>query len=257
MPSPIRAAARLAAEKPRALILAAGIGRRLGGEPLPKALLRFAGSSLLARHLTILRACGVRDVTVVTGHCADQVRTELDALGSDPPTVVLNPDFREGSVVSLHAGRDVLCSGAPVILMDADVLYDARLMTRLVQSSAANCLLLDREIEPGDEPVKLCVAGGRIVDFHKRPSAVHDWHGESVGFFRFAPDAAAELARRAAAYVKEGRRAMEYEEPIRDMILASPPERFGFEDISGLPWTEIDFPEDVEKARALLPALAA
>ncbi len=39
------------------------------------------------------------------------------------------------------------------------------------------------------------------------------------------------------------------------MILASAPERFGFEDISGLPWTEIDFPEDVEKARALLPAL--
>ncbi len=55
MPSPFPAAARLAAEKPRALILAAGVGRRLGGEPPPKALLRFAGNNLLARHLTILR----------------------------------------------------------------------------------------------------------------------------------------------------------------------------------------------------------
>ncbi len=32
---------------------------------------------------------------------------------------------------------------------------------------------------------------------------------------------------------------------------------FGFEDISGLPWTEIDFPEDVAKAQALLPELIA
>jgi choline kinase len=48
---------------------------------------------------------------------------------------------------------------------------------------------------------------------------------------------------------------MEYEEPIRDMIIASAADRFGFEDISGLPWTEIDFPEDVVRARALLPKL--
>ncbi len=48
---------------------------------------------------------------------------------------------------------------------------------------------------------------------------------------------------------------MEYEEPIRDMIIASAADRFGFEDISGLPWTEIDFPEDVVKARALLSEL--
>jgi len=40
------------------------------------------------------------------------------------------------------------------------------------------------------------------------------------------------------------------------MIIASAANRFGFEDISGLPWTEIDFPEDVVKARALLPELA-
>ena len=74
--------------------------------------------------------------------------------------------------------------------------------------------------------------------------------------FRFTPEAAADLARRTEAYVQGGRRHMEYEEPIRDMIQADPA-HFGFEDISGLPWTEIDFPEDVAKAQALLPRLAA
>jgi choline kinase len=248
---------------PKALILAAGIGRRLG-EPeagqrrLPKAMLNFGGQTLLARHIGILRRLGVSDITIVIGFAAAEMQTALAALNEGPPIgVAVNPDFREGSVVSLWTGRTVLRSGAPVILMDADVLYDVRMMARLLDSSNADCLLLDREIEPGDEPVKLCVRDGRIVDFHKRPNEPHDWHGESVGFFRFSASAAEELADRAEDYVATGRRMMEYEEPIRDMIIASAADRFGFEDISGLPWTEIDFPEDVLKARALLPELAS
>jgi choline kinase len=243
---------------PKALILAAGIGRRLcepGTSPsrMPKAMLDFDGKTLLARHIGILRGLGINDITVVIGFAAAQMRVALTALDEGPPiSVVVNPDFREGSVVSLWAGRAVLRGGAPVILMDADVLYDARLMSRLIDSPNADCLLLDREIEPGDEPVKLCVRDGRIVDFHKRPSEPHDWHGESVGFFRFSTVAAEELAGRVEDYVATGRRMMEYEEPIRDMIIASAADRFGFEDITGLPWTEIDFPEDVVKAQALL-----
>ena len=242
---------------PHALILAAGVGRRLNGStgPRPKALLPFGGRTLLARHIAALRACGVQDVTVVVGFEAEQVRAEV---GGDPAVrLVLNPDYREGSVVSLWAARDVLRAGRPVVLMDADVLYDARLLRRLLSSAHPNALLLDRDIEPGDEPVKLCIRGGGIVDFHKRPQAPHDWHGESVGFFRFTPADAAELADRAGAYVAGGRRNMEYEEPIRDMMQAAPPGLFGFEDITGLPWTEIDFPEDVAKASGLLPRLVA
>ena len=241
-----------------ALILAAGVGRRLSEAPAhrgkPKSLLEFDGVSLMARHLAALRQQGVTDITVVAGFEAEALRAVLD--GQPGVTVVLNPDYREGSVVSLWAGRAVLRSGAPVVLMDADVLYDGRLMARLLGSEHPDCLLLDREIEPGDEPVKLCIQDGAIVDFHKRPTMPHQWHGESVGFFRLTPGTAAELADRAEDYVTTGRRGMEYEEPIRDMILQSPPDRFGFEDISGLPWTEIDFPEDVAKATLLVPELA-
>jgi choline kinase len=239
-----------------AVILAAGVGRRLNGHagPMPKALLDFDGRSLLARHVAALHAVGVRTIVVVTGFEAPQI--EAATAGMPGVTLLRNPEFRQGSVVSLHAARDAMTQGAPVVLMDADVLYDSRLLRRLVDSGHANALLLDRDIEPGDEPVKLCIKDGAIVDFHKRPSAAHDWHGESVGFFRFTPETARELAGRAADYVASGRGTMEYEEPIRDMI-QSDPARFGFEDVTGLPWTEIDFPEDVEKARSLLPRLVA
>jgi len=242
----------------RALILAAGVGKRMaGGLGKPKALLTFGDQSLLARHVAILRRAGISDITVVVGFASGQMIAALEALAPDPAvSVIINPAFTEGSVVSLCAGGAVLRGGAPVLLMDADVLYDDRLLARLLASGFANCLLLDRNIEPGDEPVKLCVAGGRIVDFHKRPTRAHEWHGESVGFFRFDAATAVELADRAETYLATGLRSMEYEEPVRDMILASPPDRFGFEDISGLPWTEIDFPEDIEKAGGLLAELS-
>jgi choline kinase len=49
----------------------------------------------------------------------------------------------------------------------------------------------------------------------------------------------------------------EYEEAIRDLILAEP-EAFCAEDVSDLPWTEIDFPQDVVRARdVVLPQLEA
>ncbi len=242
-----------------AIMLAAGVGRRLGaGDAAPKILLDIGGRSLLQRHLGLLEQAGVARLTLVVGYNAAQVRAALGAADTTlDVTLVDNPDFREGSVVSLWTARAALREGRPVLLMDADVLYDGRLLARLVESAHGDCLLLDRNIEPGDEPVKLCVRDGAIVDFRKKPTEKYDWHGESVGFFRLSPRAARELADRVEDYVASGRRAQEYEEPIRDMIQASDPHRFGFEDITSLPWTEIDFPEDVTKARALLPELAA
>lgn len=243
----------------RVLVLAAGQGRRLGGNAPPKALLKFRDSSLLTRHFRILRACGLQDLTVVIGYHAAELQAEAAEWQSDLKVdLIANPSFRDGSIVSLCKACSVLRSGMPVILMDADVLYDDRLIIRLLHSVHENCFLLDRLIEPGEEPVKLCIDRGRIVDFHKRPQIEHQWHGESVGFFRFSPAIATELADRVEEYIAAGRTNVEYEEPIRDLLLAREGAGFGYEDISGLPWIEIDFPADVERARrVVVPELLA
>jgi choline kinase len=243
----------------RVLILAAGQGRRLGANAPPKALLKFPDGSLLTRHIRILGACGLQDITVVIGYRAADLQAEVAGLRSDLKLdLIANPSFRNGSVISLWNAGAVLRSGKPVILMDADVLYDRRLIVRLLDSTHENCFLLDRSIEPGEEPVKLCIDHGRIVDFHKRPQIEHQWHGESVGFFRLSPAIAAELADRVEEYISDGRTRVEYEEPIRDLLLAREGAGFGYEDISGLPWIEIDFPADVERARrVVVPQLLA
>ncbi len=251
----------------RAIMLAAGIGARLGageGHP-PKALIEFGGKSLLQRHIEILRAAGIGELVVVTGYRADLIAAEIAGAGAAGfARTVLNPDYREGSIVSLWAARKALVEGGDVLLMDADVLYDHRMIDRLMSTPHANCFLLDRDFEPGDEPVKICVRGGRVVDFEKRVEGEHDLRGESVGFFRFSPEIAirlaaaaeADIASDAASDATSVRRNRMYELAIRDILLDSPPDTFGYEDVTGLPWIEIDFAEDVERARGdVLPRL--
>jgi len=244
----------------RAVMLASGLGDRLGGtgETPPKALLRFGGMSLLARHIALLRAAGVGELVLCVGYRAEAITAEIAALGAEGfVRTVLNPDFREGSLVSLWCVRAALEAGGEVLLMDADVLYDRRMLDRLVQSRHANCFLMDRDIEPGEEPVKLCVRDGRIVDFEKKVEHEHDFHGESVGFFRFSEAIAAELAETAERLVAAGARADWYERAIRELVLAAP-ERFGWEEVTGLPWIEIDFAADVRRAETeILPRLEA
>jgi choline kinase len=243
-----------------AIMLAAGVGSRLGAENAgrPKALLRFGRKTLLQRHFEILWRCGVRDLVLAVGFEAELIAAEATATaGPLRVRMVHNPDYRSGSIVTLAALAEELAAGRDVLLMDADVLYDDRMIQRLQQSHHANCFLLDRSAEDGDEPVKICVRGDQIVEFRKKASVPCDYWGESVGFFRFGAAAAASLAKITGDYVSAGRMKEPYEDAIRDMVLGRSPHSFGFEDITGLLWLEIDFPEDVERARSkILPRLA-
>ena len=232
-------------------MIAAGIGQRLGDVSLPpKVLLRFGGETLLERHAAILRHCGIERIDLIVGYRASEVEAEIDRIDArDLIFPHFNPDYEESAIVSLWRLREVFLAGEPVIFMDGDVLYDYRMMERLVASPNPNCFLMDRETEEGEDPVKMCLRDGILVDFHKRPQIAHDWWGEWIGFSRFEPAVAAKIARAAARLVAAERRGPFYEDAFRDVLLAEPPGTFGVEDVTGLPWVEIDFPEDLEKAR--------
>jgi choline kinase len=246
----------------RAIILAAGRGTRLKQSQdrlEPKALLRFGGQSLLERHLRLLSEVGVEDIVLALGFRHDLVAAELDRLGWLPrPKVVLNPGFELGSVLTVHTVADAMTSGGDVLLMDADVLYDARIARALVAGDRpVNRLLIDRAFEPGDEPVKVCVRDGVPVELRKRLPAnlVFDTIGESIGFFRFDETAARRLAVIVAGYVARSSSHQPHEEAVRDLLLERS-QVVEVSDVTGAPWIEIDFPNDVARAeREVLPLL--
>ncbi|MFE4334174.1 MULTISPECIES: NTP transferase domain-containing protein [unclassified Streptomyces] len=99
------------------LLLAAGGGRRLGGQP--KALLEHRGRPLVEHAVRVLREGGCDRVHVVLGAAAEEVRARADLAGC---TVTVNPEWTEGMGSSLRAGLGTLCGtgadAALVLLVD-------------------------------------------------------------------------------------------------------------------------------------------
>ena len=246
----------------RAIILAAGRGSRLQqDQEMPKCLLRFGGSSLLERHLRMLRGLGVTEVVLALGFRHDLVEAELERIGWQPrPQIVLNPRFELGSVLTVHTVAEAMTRGGDVLLMDADVLYDERIARVLTAgANPVNRVLIDRNFEAGDEPVKVCVLAGVPIELRKQlaPDLKYDDIGESVGFFRFDERAARRLAAIVAEYVASERANLPHEEAVRDLIRERS-QVLEVQDVTGAPWIEIDFPLDVKRAeQEILPRLQA
>jgi choline kinase len=246
----------------RAIILAAGRGVRLkqaADEEVPKCLLRFDGITLLERHLRLLKTAGVDEVVLALGWRHELVEAELDRLEWRPrPQIVLNPRYELGSVLTVHTTAEALTRGGDVLLMDADVLYHDRIMAALVAGrNPVNRVLIDRDFEAGDEPVKVCVRAGVPIELRKQvaPDLEYDTIGESVGFFRFDTVGARRLAAIVSDYVGSERSHLPHEEAVRD-LLRERSQVVEVADVTGSPWIEIDFPNDILRAaQEVLPQL--
>lgn len=236
----------------RAIVLAAGVGHRLA--PLtdrqPKCLLRVGGRPLLGRLLEALAATpGVSEAVLVVGHCQDQIRRAVGpAVGRLPVRYVENPEYTRDSILSLWACREEL--DADTLVMDADVLFPARLLRRLVECGQPSALLIDPAFTDTGEEVKVFAVGERVVALGKkaRPPA-YDLVGEGIGFFKCAAAHGPVLRECMAEVLRDRTRYHEYEDAI-DLMLRRVP--VGWVDVGGLPWTEIDFVEDLRRAEALV-----
>jgi len=247
----------------KGFVYAAGRGGRLGlpYSKRPKVLLEFGGRSLLEWHAMKLAALGVQELFVITGFGRQEVLRVLEKI---QPTLsidireIFNPDFTQGSLVSFNVSLPEIerCAQAQasVLLMDADVLYPIVLLERLMTSSQETVLLVDRDYSQADtDPVLVPVRGGRPVDFVKCWEGEADLVGESIGFFKIHPTEIPFLIEETRKRIQAGVVDEPYEEVLRAMVLAG---RFHVEDTTGIPWIEIDFPQDVEAAEnEVLPAV--
>ncbi|HEV8474338.1 MAG TPA: phosphocholine cytidylyltransferase family protein [Methylomirabilota bacterium] len=239
-----------------AIILVAGVARRLAPltDTTHKALLPVGGRPILARMLEALASVGMRRSVLVVGHCADQVRQVAGArVGRMAVEYVVNPDYTRGSVLSLYAARQYLRE--PALVMDADVLFPREFLRRLLAAPAPSALLLDCGFADTGEEVKLYTRGDRVIALGKKvvPEA-WDVVGEGVGFFKCGAEAGPPFVRFLERVIEEGEGMNEYEDALH-MLVSS--HHVGWADVTGLPWTEIDFAEDLRRAEAdVLPHVA-
>lgn len=233
-----------------AIILAAGVGKRFGPEmdDRPKALLEVGGESLIGRLVAQLERGGVERIVVVAGHRAELIEAAL--AGTRNVTVLRNPEYRRGAIVSLWTAREHL--DGPALVMDADVFLPFALLERLLRSSHESCFLLDGRAQASGEEQMLHVRGGRVTDIARKPRGDYDLLGESIGFLKLGAEGARVLRELIEARVARGDKDLEHEEVYPELLARVV---VGFERADDLDWTEIDFPVDLERARELARGL--
>jgi choline kinase len=239
----------------RGIILAAGKGSRLNGTAgdKPKCLVEAGGLTLLERQIRILDRAGVDDITIVVGCGADRVRS----LCGRRVTYVENTRFAEtNSLYSLWMARALLHEG--FVVLNCDVLFHPVLLTDLLTSRHHDALLIayrDAHEPPyGDEEMKVKVRCGRVVDMSKTMDP-READGENLGIVKFSPAGAAVLAGILDRLVAAGDLRAWAPRAFREFARIRPLHAIS---TRGLPWIEIDFPEDYQRAvQEVLPAIDA
>ncbi|PYR94686.1 MAG: phosphocholine cytidylyltransferase family protein [Acidobacteria bacterium] len=239
----------------RGIILAAGKGSRLNGTAAdkPKCLVEAGGLTLIERQMQILERAGLDDLTLVVGCGADRVRS----LCGSGVTYVENTRFAEtNSLYSLWMARALLYDG--FVVLNCDVLFHPVLLTDLLTSLHQDALLIAyREAHHppfGEEEMKVKVRCGRVVDMSKTmdPSEAD---GENLGIVKFSPAGAALLVEIMDRLVAAGELRAWAPRAFREFAQVRSLHAVG---TRGLPWIEIDFPEDYQRAVGeVLPAIEA
>lgn len=174
----------------RAAILAAGRGVRMGGGT-PKTLVPLDGGEPLLHHiLEGLRAGGIGDILIVTGHrpneISDYVTQHSDGL---EVTYVRNP--RYASWGNFHSVRVALdqSPGYDLLVVNSDVVVHPDVYARVARAHGDLVLAVEKKRVLDDEDMRVRLDGDRVLAIGKNLKRAHG-HGEYAGVSLIRPPAA-------------------------------------------------------------------
>jgi choline kinase len=252
----------------RAIIIAAGMGRRLQPytDTMPKCLVPVRGRPMIARQIEAFRAHGVQEIVVIRGYKAEVLEARRGELGD--VRFVENVDFQKNNILqSLFKARAEL-QGA-VYLTYADIVFARDVVAALAAAPGDAALIVDRDyhlIYEGRDQHPLSEAEVARVDdtgavraVGKRSTPPAEAWGEFIGLAKLS---AAGTAAMVAAYASQAARyAGREDEPfgrntwrnayLTDLFehMIAEGTRFEAVPIRGR-WREIDTVQDLERAEA-------
>ncbi|MEM7206529.1 MAG: phosphocholine cytidylyltransferase family protein [Pseudomonadota bacterium] len=223
--------------RPVAILLLAGIGSRLG-KPHPKSMTPLNnGETIISRALRILRE---RDLNIlgVVGF-----KMELVMEFAADIYFAYNPRYdTTNTAKSLLTGLHQI-DNQDVIWLNGDVVFDGKIIDRVLQCETSAVAVNNARVS--DEEVKYTLDGDGYIDAISK--TVSGGLGEAIGINLVrAKDLSA--FKQKLAEVDDN----DYFEKAMELMIHEQGQVFRSVDISDCISIEIDFDEDLEKARALL-----
>jgi choline kinase len=235
---------------PVAVILAAGLGAGLSPltDKCPKSLLTVGGSFLIERMMRNCLSCGIAQFVLVLGHRADEVRKFVDkTFRGVRVTYVINPRYQDtGSGYSLMLAAAAVGT-SEFIKFDADVVFDVKILRRLVDHEMSDVLCIDShatlDVKVATDVQMQVLEIGRALD----PTLAQ---GEYIGIEKIS-------AKTGPLLFAELAQMMEHKAHLRDddetayVRLVDKEVVFQALDVTGLDWTGIQTVEDFERANKM------
>lgn len=177
----------------KAIIVAAGMGRRLGShtDERPKCMVPVGGRPILERQVAALRAHGVADIVVVRGYLGDRITVPGLRFYE-------NAAYRQNNILA-----SLLCA-APELAGDlffsySDIVFHPDVVGALVATPGEAALVIDRRWHlayegrtdhPVSEAELASVEDERVLRVGKRAVPAAEAAGEFIGLARFSAEVA-------------------------------------------------------------------
>lgn len=236
-----------------AVILAAGMASRL--RPLtndrPKCLLTVGTRCLLGRTVDSLKVAGITELVVVTGYRGEMIRSFLTDNYKDMQiSFVDNVDYQTtNNIYSLWLAKDYV-AGKDFILLDSDILFDGRIINRLLESEGT-CLAVNTH-KLGEEEIKVITDDkGKVIEISKVCS-IEKAIGESVGIEKMQADYSDTLFKELSVMIEQEKLVdIFYERAFERLIPQG--HLFGVVNTTDIFSIELDTVEDFNQAKQLIP----
>ncbi|HEX6374338.1 MAG TPA: phosphocholine cytidylyltransferase family protein, partial [Allosphingosinicella sp.] len=233
----------------KAVILSAGKGSRL--LPLtaerPKCLIELSGQSLLDWQLDALQEAGIAEIVVVSGFRDDLV--DAVAARREGVRTLFNPFYHVAdNLGSVWMARAEF--GADTLLLNGDTLVSTALLATVLGAATGPIAVTVDEKETYDaDDMKVLQDGDRLLRIGKSLEPGH-YNAESIGLLAFRGEGPRLFADQVERMMRQpdGTRRW-YLRAIDALARAGADVRTV--SIRGQQWQEVDFPEDVEAAKAL------
>ena len=239
----------------RALILAAGMGNRLGEytKDNPKCLVEVNGKSILEYQLEALRENGIKDIVIVVGYKGDKIKDFVKNHKFKNLNIKLvdNKEFESSNSSYSFALASDKVKDEPYIHLNCDIVFLPSLIKKLIESKYENVIVLDKKIKLSDNMEQVHLEEDKII--HMQNTLLEGAIGKAAGVAKFSPRNISWIKKRAERYIAKGDKNQNYYGIIREAVKHL--DFYGL-DPGDETLFEVNSVDDLEKAKELLNSVS-